>query len=265
MLAAYVTRGVKAGVVAGLGFGLLIALVVNPLVVFADGLGHEGDHAVGEHHDRAAGDHHDAETGGARDDSAVSMTVTNGVSIISGVLWGVLLGGIVFGIAYYFLEPVIPGTGGTKSYLLATAGFVTVSGAPWLVLPPQPPGVEQAVPTETRLVLYGGMMVAGAVVCLSAGFAYGRLRDARGRVIAAAVAVLPFGLLGIPALFSPVNAVESSLHPELATGLTGTIVFGQAFLWILLAGTHARLRRRTADGRAAEIATSGTDTTVTGD
>jgi predicted cobalt transporter CbtA len=264
VLTAYLKRGVKAGVVAGLVFGLLMALVANPLVVFADGLGHGDDHAVGQHHEHATGEHRQGASGEQRD-SVVSMAVTNGVSIVSGVLWGVLLGGVVFGIAYYVLEPAIPGNGATKSYLLAAAGFVTVSGAPWLVLPPQPPGVEQALPTETRLLLYAGTMVTGALVCLLAGFLYGRLRDTHGRAIAATIAGSSLCLLAIPAALSPVNAVESPLPPELATGLTGMIVFGQALLWLLLAGTHVRLHRRSVGAAALDSTITPTDGTPTAD
>ena len=256
MLATYLKRGVKAGAVAGLVFGLLVALVANPLVAFADELGHGGVHAVGEHQEGSGGEQHDG---------AVSMAVTNGVSVVSSVLWGVLLGGVVFGIAYYFLEPAIPGTGGERSYLLAVAGFITVSGAPWLVLPPRPPGVEQALPTGTRIALYGGMMAAGALVCLLAGLAYGRVRDTHGRPTAAVVALFCLCLLAIPAALSPVNAAESSLPSELAAGLTGMVVFGQALLWLLLAGTHARLCRRSTDTVAAGPATSPADGPFTAD
>lgn len=243
MLATHVKRGMKAGAVAGLVFGLFVAIVANPFVAFADDLGTGGEHA---------GDYHD-ETEAAHQDAAPA-TAASAVSVAAGVLWGVLLGAVVFGVAFSFLEPLVPGTGGTKSYLLAAAGFVTVSGAPWLVLPPQPPGVEQALPTETRLLVYGGMMVAGATVCLLAGLLYDRLRPTRGRVTASAVAVLPFGLLAIPVVLSPANPVESTLPAELATGLVGMMVFGQALLWLLLAGAHARLHRgatRVADSRVA--------------
>ncbi|MCD2201109.1 MULTISPECIES: CbtA family protein [unclassified Halobacterium] len=235
MLTDYVKQGVMAGIIAGLIFGLLMALVANPLVAFADEFGHSGDHAVDDHHDTTAGGHHD---------SAVSMSVTNGVSILSGVFWGVLLGGVVFGVVYYLLEPAIPGAGSTKSYLLAAAGFLTVSGAPWLVLPPQPPGVEQTLPTATRLLLYGGMMAAGALASLLAGVIYNRLHVAHRRVTAAAVAVLPICLLAIPAMLAPRNAVETTLPSELAVGVTGLIIFGQAGLWLLLANIHAQLQRR---------------------
>ncbi|SEP18063.1 Uncharacterized membrane protein, predicted cobalt tansporter CbtA [Halogranum amylolyticum] len=261
MLTTYLKQGVKAGVIAGVVFGLLTALVANPLVVFADELGHS-DHAVDEHHEETSAHH---EESGGHHDSAVSTAVTKGVSVVSGVLWGVLLGGVIFGIAYYFLEPAIPGVGETKSYLLAAAGFITVSGSPWLVLPPRPPGAEQALPTDTRLVLYGGMMVAGALVCLLAGFVYGRLWDVRGRLTAAVFATLPFGLLAIPAVLSPSNSVESPLPSELATGLVGMVVFGQALLWLCLAWSHAQLRRRSMDEQAAEAARARSDPTVTAD
>ncbi|MFC6837517.1 CbtA family protein [Halomarina ordinaria] len=256
MFFAYLRRGVTAGVVAGLAFGLLLALVANPFVAFADELGHGEGHAVdhGHGHDDAAADH-----GHDHHGSAVSSAVTNGVSVVSGVLWGVLLGGVVFGIAFSLLEPAIPGVGATKSYVLAAAGFVTVSGAPWLVLPPVPPGAEQALPPDTRLVVYGGMMVAGGLVCLLAGVAYERLRAARGRGAGAVAALLSLSVLAVPVLLSPVPSGGSSLPSDLATGLTGMVVFGQALLWVLLAGTHARLHRRSMDGRATGDATARAD------
>ncbi|RDI70266.1 CbtA family protein [Halopelagius longus] len=254
MFFTYVKRGVKAGVVAGLVFGLLVALVGNPFIAFADEFGGAGHHADGHTH----------ETGESHHDSAVSAAVTNAVSVVSGVLWGVLLGGVVFGVAYYFLEPAIPGTGGTKSYLLAVAGFVTASGAPWLALPPQI-GAEQSLPTDTRLLVYGGMMVAGAFVCLLSGFAYDRLRGEYGRATAAVVAVFPFGLLAIPVALAPSNSVESALPSEFAVGLTGMVVFGQALLWLVLAGTHALLGRRATDGRASEPSTPNAETTLGAD
>jgi predicted cobalt transporter CbtA len=247
MFAEYVTRGVKAGVVAGLAFGLLVALVANPLVGYADELGHGASAA-----------NHGHESG----DATGPLSVGNAVSVVSGVLWAVLLGGGVFGVAYYFLEPAIPGTGATKSYVLALAGFVTVSGAPWLVLPPQPPGLEQSLPVRTRLLLYGGMMVAGALACLLAGFAYARLRPTRGRVVAVLGSALPVALLAVPAVAAPTNAVESALPAELTTGLAGMVVFGQALLWALLAGVHARLRDRAADDSRRTDARSEPGTTT---
>jgi hypothetical protein len=70
-------------------------------------------------------------------------------------------------------------------------------------------------------------------------------------------ALLPVGLLVVPAVLAPVPPVESAIDPALAAGLTGMIVFGQLLLWFLLAGAHARLRR-SADGHPP--ATSHPDT-----
>ncbi len=255
MLVAYLTRGVKAGLVAGLAFGLLVALVANPLVGYADGLGGDAHAAAGDHGE--AGHHHGAATEGGHAESAVSAAVTRAVSVVSGVLWGVLLGGVVFGAGFYFLEPAIPGAGAAKSYLLAGAGFVTFSGAPWLVFPPRPPGVEAALSVDARLALYGGMMVAGALACLAAGWTYGRVREARGRAAATAAAAVSFVALSVPVTLAPANPVESALPADLTTGVTGLVVFGQVLLWVVLGAAHARFRR--ADAAAAGTGLDGAD------
>jgi predicted cobalt transporter CbtA len=240
MFAAYLTRGVKAGIVAGIVFGLFVALVANPLVVYAD----ERHHAHA-----ASGSGDGAHVHGAHD-AATSTVVDKAVSVVSSGLWAVLLGGGFFGIAFYLLEPVVPGTGATKSYVFGAAGFVTVSGAPWLVLPPVSPGAQQSIPAGTRLLLYGGMVVAGALVCLLAAGVYNRLRRSNGHAVAVVGGVLPFGLLAIPAVVAPTNAVQGSLSPTLRTGLVGLFVFGQVLLWLVLAATHARFR--SGDGSRAE-------------
>ena len=116
MLFAHLRRGLVAGAAGGVVYGLFVASVVVSLVELAESF--------------EAGGH----------EAAVSATTTVVVSVGGGVLWGLFLGLLVFGAVYYFFEPAIPGEGATRSYLLGAAGFVTVSGAPWLVLPPLPPG-----------------------------------------------------------------------------------------------------------------------------
>jgi hypothetical protein len=251
----YLTRGVSAGLLAGVVFAVFVAAVANPVVGFAD----QQHHAVGESgHDHQAAHGHETggeqtgETGprgaeGGSHATPVSAAVTEIVSVLASGLWAVLLGGVVFGVAFYFLEPAIPGTGATKRYVLAAAGFLTVSGAPWLVLPPAAPGAEQSLAVGTRLPLYAGMMVAGALSSLLAGWLYTRLRDATGRAVAGSVALLSLGVLALPASLAPANAVQGTLAPGLANGVTGLIVFGQALLWLLLATAHAQLSGRGAE------------------
>nr|WP_313696060.1 CbtA family protein [Halobaculum sp. XH14] len=219
----------------------------------AGGHGGESGHGADGGHAGEAG-HHDA---------AVSTAVNKTVSVLSGGLWGVLLGGAFFGIAFYFLEPAIPGTGATRSYVLGAAGFVTVSGAPWLVLPPAAPGARQSLPADTRLLLYGGMMVAGALVCLLSGVAYDRARGSNGPAIAAVAALVPFALLAVPVVLAPTNAVQGALPADLRAGLTGLFAFGQVLLWAALAAAHAQFAP--AGDPPTDGAATGRDPTATAD
>ena len=240
MLADYVVRGAKAGLVAGLLFALFVALVANPLVAAADGDGHAADHQDASEHD----------------ESVVSGAVTSAVSVGASVLWGLLLGVVVFGVGDYFLEPIVPGSGAVQSYLLAAGGFVTVSGAPWLLLPPTVPGVERAIPTQTGMVLYAGMVVAGAICCLLSALSYDRLRDRWDRSRAAAAALTPLAVLAVPAALSPFELATGSLPPALASGVLGTVVFGQLLCWLALAATHARLDPVVDDGLESQTSTT---------
>ncbi|GGN90902.1 CbtA family protein [Haloarcula pellucida] len=214
----HLERGALAGVGGGLTYGLFVATVGNS---FTAGLetfehGHGGGGPV------------------------VSGLTTTLASVGGGVLWGLLFGVAVFGVGYYLLEPALPGTGATKRLALAGAGFLTVSGAPWLVLPPQPPGVEQALPTETRLAWYGGLMVVGALVAVACGLAY-RWTAGRSRVVTAAATLAPLALLAVPVVLAPANPVHGDVPAALVAAYRWTVVFGQALLWATLAAVHAWL------------------------
>jgi len=244
MLESYLVRGLKAGLVAGVAFGLFVAFLANPMIAAAEGIagghGHYGGaHADGGgHHAGESGHSHHGETAGILD--VVSAPL---ISVLGGVFWAAVLGVVTFGVAFYFLEPAIPGTGAAKSAVAGAVGFVTVSGAPWLVLPPQPPGVQGSLSVDLRLALYAGMMLAGLAACLLAGYAYTRLRDGgQGRALAGAT--VPFLLLGGLAVALPANAATASLPAALVAAFRAQVVFGQAMLWTLLAATHAWLHSR---------------------
>lgn len=230
MLTRYVLRGMKAGAVAGIAFGLFVAFVGNPLISYVETF-EEGGH------------------GGA---PVISSAVTALVSVVGGVLLGILLGAVFLGAVFYFLEPAIPGEGGTKSYLLAAAGFVTVSGSPWLVLPPQPPGVEQSLPVETRIPLYLAMMIAGAMACGVSGYVFNRLRSRSGRLLAAVGAIVPIGILLIVATVAPTNSVSGPIPGELAAVFRTIMAAGQVGLWIVLASVHTWLLGRERETTATD-------------
>lgn len=220
MLYQYLKRGLIAGIVAGTIYGGFVALVATPLITHAESF--ETEHA----------------------EPAVSELVAVTTSIGAGVGWGLLLGIVVFGAAYFFLEPAIPGRADTKTYLLGGAGFITVSGAPWLILPPVPPGVENTLPTKTRITWYAIMMVAGALACGLAGYTYRRLRHRLNHTIAITGALLPFALLAIPVVVAPANPVSGPIPGALAAAFSGMVATGQLLLWLVLAGTHAWLTNR---------------------
>lgn len=239
MIYDYLKRGAVAGAVGGGAYGLYIALVGNPLVEYAEGLAH--DHAHG-HADHAHG--------------AVSEGLMHAISVGSGVALGLLFGVVVFGVAAYLFEPALPETGG--SYLLALGGFLTVSGVPWLVLPPAAPGVETGMSTEAGLYLYAALMAVGAVACLGAGAIYHRLTE-RGRGLAALAGVGVFAaVVGLTVLLAPSPTYESALPADFEAAYIGAIVVGQLGLWGIAAATHERIgtvptpERPTATPQAAD-------------
>jgi len=241
MFRPYLWRGLKAGLLAGIGFALVIALVGNPLIGAIETASQ--DHAT-EHEEAHAGEQEASGEHAGEETHAMSTAVTNGISIGGGVLWGLLLGLVTFGIVFYFLEPAIPGTGAAKSYVLAAAGFITVSGGPWLALPPQPGGVEQALTQETRLFWFVAMVVASALTCLLAASLYNRLVSNRRRVVAAIAALAPFGLLLALATVAPANTISGPISSTTVTLFRGVTVLGQIGLWVLLATAHARFHQR---------------------
>lgn len=222
MLLDSLRRGVVSGSVAGVAYGALLALVINPLVTHVEHGGHDHGHGA---------------------EPVVSEATTAAASVGGGVLWGVLLGA-AFGVAFYLLEPSLPGAGSTRAYALAAAGFLTVSGVPWLALPPVAPGAEQALPTDVRTAVYAGAMALGAIVCALSIVGYRRVASDRGRSAAVVAAVAPFALCVIPLVVAPTNAVGGGPPAELATAFRWLTVFGQIAVWALIAATYGRLERR---------------------
>lgn len=209
-------RGVAAGAVVGLCYGLFTAAVVHPLTAGLESLAHHS-HAGKQAH-------------------AVSETTTALASVGGGVLWGIALGA-AFGLAYYFLEPALPGTTAVRPYVLAAGGFLSVSGAPWLVLPPVAPGMEHQITVSTRLQLYAGMMLVGVGVAVLAVLAYRRwgTRDPRRGVAAGLTPVVAVAFTAVAV--GPTTATSGTLPPALVAAYRGLVVFGQVGLWVGLAAT----------------------------
>lgn len=253
MILEYLRRGVAAGAVAGLAYGAYMALVGNPLTEYVHDAGH--DNGGGHDHGHEAGEHaHEA-------GHAVSEATTAVVSVGSGLLWAILLGG-VFAVGLYLLEPAIPGSAAAKSYVLAGAGFLTVSAVPWLVLPPAAPGAEQAYAVEPRLAIYVGLVALGALAAAAAVVAYkrGRRRHVGLGVVAGAVPILAVVVLAT--LAAPTVTTHPGLSADLVAAYQGLAVVSQAALWLVIAATFNALRRRESGPssdptRAADDAVAG--------
>lgn len=241
MLYDYLKRGVTAGAIGGLVYGLFVAFVGNSFIAFAE--------TFEKGHGEAP---------------AVSSTITKIVSVGGGIVFGLLLGAVVFGLVYYFLEPAIPGAADTKSYILAAAGFLTVSGAPWALLPPQPPGVSQTLPTETRLLWYGIMMATGAVASGLAVYAYRRIGGELPKPVAAVGALATLTLIPVVALLAPANTVAGPIPEGLASAFRAVMAAGQIGLWLAMASVHAWLSRRSDDTeKDAELTADTMSSTAT--
>lgn len=226
MIYDYLKRGVVAGLIAGFAYGLYVALVANPLLNYVHGAGHDHDHGHGHDHSHA-----------------VSETTNAIVSVGSGILWGIFLAG-VFAIAYYVLEPALPGRGAVKAAILAAAGFFSVSVVPWLVLPPAAPGAEATLGIDLRLSIYAGLVGVGLLVSGISIVSYRRLAPT-GRGRALAVAAVPIGVVLVVLATVPPTIIS---HPDVADELVYTIQGGaalsQASLWAIIAGTFAWLQDR---------------------
>lgn len=215
---AYLERGLLTGAVGGAAYGLFIGTV--------------GTAATAGLETFEAGHDHGAEP-------LVPDLVAAVTGVFGGVLWGLLLGVVVFGAGYYLFEPALP-DGVRGRITLAGAGFLVVSGAPWLLVPPQPPGVEQSLSTDSRLLLYGGAMALGAVVVGLSGIT-ARVTADRHRAVRAVATVAPLTLIAAAVALAPTNTVSGPAPPTLAVGYQFVVVLGQAGLWATMAVVHAYL------------------------
>ncbi|MFC7042109.1 CbtA family protein [Halonotius sp. GCM10025705] len=225
MLFAYLKRGLLAGGVAGIAYGLFMATVANPLVGYLEHAQHGHSHAP---------------DGG----SVVAESTTALVSVGGGLLWALFLGGC-FGIALYFLEPALPGRGAAKGFVLAASGFLTISVTPWLVLPPFAPGAEQVLGTDTRFALYAGFVALGGLIAASSVLVYNRSRSL-GRGLAAVAGATPVvaAVVVLP-LVSPTLVSHPELSADLVAAYRAMVVLSQGSIWLLIAATFGWLQRRT--------------------
>ena len=128
--------------------------------------------------------------------------------------------------------------------VLAGAGFVTVSVAPWTVLPPATPGMEPLYGSALRVPLYLGLVGVGGLVAATSVLGYTRASRAHGRGVGALVAVLPLATLGLFSIAAPPTLVGGDAPAGLSAAFRWLVGFSQAGLWALIAAAFRRVDRR---------------------
>ena len=228
----YLKRGLIAGALAGVAYGIFMAAVANPLTEYLHDLGH--DHSHGHDHGHSHG-HESAHV--------VAESTTALVSIGSGLLWAIFVGGL-FAVALFVFEPALPGTEAAKSYVLAGVGFFSISVVPWLVVPPAAPGAENLYGIDIRLAIYGGFVVVGLAASAVAITIYHRTAS-KGRLLAVAASVAPIvGLMIVVPLSTPTVVSHPDLPADLVGAYQAMVVMSQAAIWLTIAATFNWLQRR---------------------
>lgn len=240
---------VLAAVIAGLLAGLLMTVMQSfstvPLILAAETFENAGGEEAGHSHSHdaaapAAGtaapaDHHHDEEAWAPADGSERFFYTAAANILSA---------IGFALVAIAVAEALGGLGGWRGGLMfGVAGFITVSLAPGLGLPPELPGMP-AAELGPRQVWW-----TATVVCTAAGL--GLLAYTRSALLAALAIVLLVAphLVGAPLPENHETAVPIELHARFVNAVYATnLVF-----WAVLGALAGVLRQRFRSGEAAPI------------
>jgi len=152
MIADYIKRGLASGIAGGTVFALYLFFIVSPYIEAIEAIHTESHHSSAD----------------------AILTVSSFIDIGSSILWGMLLG-LIFAAFYYIFEVSIPGSKIHKPFLLAGAGFMAISGLPWLLLPPSLEPVVQRLSQTTRTVMYIVSIGSGAFTAGATMYVYRRI------------------------------------------------------------------------------------------
>jgi predicted cobalt transporter CbtA len=232
-------------------WGLLAGLLGGVLAfTFAATVGEQSVETAISLEEQASGHDH-----GAAEPVEVSRGVQRTVGLaIATVAFGVALGGL-FALAFAFAYGRIGRLGPRAVALLLTGiGFVSVALVPFLVYPPNPPGVGRPETIGDRTALYFTMMavsVALAVAAIYASRRVGVLAAVVGYLVGVAVtgALLP-NFTEVPADF-PAQLLWEFRVASLGTQVVLWAAMGLGFTFLLARAEQRATNRATADGLAA--------------
>ena len=227
---------VFTAVVAGLLSGVLLTAMQSfstiPLIMEAETFEGAGDPVV-------AGEGISATEPAALEAEEEAWMPADGAERLTYTAGANMLAGIGFGLVLLSIAEALGGIRGwRRGLLLGIAGFVTVSLAPGLGLPPELPGMPAAE--------LGPRQVWWMATVVSTGLALGLLAYPRSAGLAALAIVLLIAphLVGAPLPVSHETAVPHELHARFVNAVYATnLVF-----WAVLGASAALLRERFRSG-----------------
>ena len=227
---------VFTAVVAGLLSGVLLTAMQSfstiPLIMEAETFEGAGDPVV-------AGEGISATEPAALEAEEEAWMPADGAERLTYTAGANMLAGIGFGLVLLSIAEALGGIRGwRRGLLLGIAGFVTVSLAPGLGLPPELPGMPAAE--------LGPRQVWWMATVVSTGLALGLLAYTRSAGLAALAIVLLIAphLVGAPLPVSHETAVPHELHARFVNAVYATnLVF-----WAVLGASAALLRERFRSG-----------------
>lgn len=235
---------VFTAVVAGLLSGLLLTAMQSfstiPLIMEAETFEGAGDPV-------AAGEGISATEPAALEAEEEAWMPADGAERLIYTAGANMLAGIGFGLVLLSMGEALGGIRGwRRGFLFGIAGFVTVSLAPGLGLPPELPGMPAAE--------LGPRQVWWMATVVSTGLALGLLVYTRSAGLAALAIVLLIAphLVGAPLPVSHETAVPHELHARFVNAVYATnLVF-----WAVLGASAALLRERFRSGEDVVVANS---------
>lgn len=182
----FLTRGLLAGLIAGLvAFGVA-RVVGEPSLDSAISLEESGSSV---HAEAATGS-----TKASMDAGAGTTVVPRDLQSTLGLLTGTVVIGLALGGLMGVMTAVFIGRLGRVSprataLAVAAAGFVVVCLVPFLIYPPNPPGIGDATSIDTRSSLYFALLAISTLCAGLAGFLGTRLRTRIGGWYASLVGI----------------------------------------------------------------------------
>lgn len=193
--------------------------------------------------------------GPAADHEMFSRGTQQAGGIVGALVYGALLG-LVFAVVFVAARHRLPGrTDPRRALLMALAGWTAVVFVPFVLYPPNPPGVGDPATIDQRTVAYI-VALAWGVVSVVAATGGGRELHRRGWQEPAQIAggVISFvALVALAAFLLPASTSVRALPADLVWPFRLTSLAGTSACWLTLGVVFGALTARVADREVVRV------------